>query len=98
MLFPLHNSSSFQSKLNVCAKKYRKRRELTVKGKLKDSLGARGIFFQGWRERSGQWSTVDLESRCVLSDLEKNIPLAPRVAKRHMKKTTQFVFKTPILS
>ena len=32
--------------LNVCTKKYRKSRELTVKGKLKYALGARGIFFK----------------------------------------------------
>ena len=68
MLFPLHNSSSFQSNLmpgqfffwlNTCTKKYRKSRELTVKGKLKDTLGARGISFKVG------------ESRSLLSDLEK---------------------------
>ena len=60
-LFPHHNSSSFQSNLmpgnfffwlNACTKKYRKSRGLTVKGKPKDSLGARRFFLQGQRGRS----------------------------------------------
>ena len=86
MLLPLRNSSSFESnlmprqfffRLNVCIKKYRKRWELTVKGKLNDTLGARGFFFQGWKERSGQRSTIDLVSRSILSDLEKEFPWHP---------------------
>ena len=59
--------------LNVCTQKYRKNRALTVKGKLKDTVDARGVFIQGWRESTGQRSTADFKSRSLLSDLDKKI-------------------------
>ena len=62
--------------LNVCIKKYRKSRELTVKGKLKDTR-ARGIFFKV-EENAPVNDRPLIWSRGAFSPTLKKIPLAPR--------------------